>query len=233
MPTIAVVGKSGTGKSTSFCPIPELGIEGINPKESFVISVCQTKDLPFRGWKKYYKDVTTNENGNFLSTSDPTLIVRAINHVNQQRPEIKNIVIDDGQYIMAFEFMNRAKESGYNKFTDIGVNINRVITAASNVRKDLNIFFLWHPENDKEAGYKMKTVGKMVDDYLTLEGLFSVVLYSKVERDISTNKSRYLFVTNNDGEYPAKSPVGMFDELYIPNDLGYVIKRIIKYNEGE
>lgn len=110
--------------------------------------------------------------------------------------------------------------------------MGKVIEAARTTRSDLKVYFLWHPEEDKETGYKMKTVGKMVNDYLTLEGLFTVVLYSKVSKG-DDNKMKYQFVTNFDGEFPAKSPVGMFKELYIPNDLGFVSKSIDSYNEGE
>jgi len=230
MPSIAVVGQSGTGKSTSYGSFPELGIEGLNPKETVIINVTG-KDLPFRGWKKMYKG-KVSENGNYVETSDPEVIRKAIQYISDERPDITNIVLDDAQYIMAFEFMRRAKETGYNKFTDIGVNMSKIVDTARNVRKDLKVFFLWHPEMDREFGYKMKTVGNMVDNYLTLEGLFTVVLYSRVEMDFN-NKPSYRFVTNNDGKYPAKSPYGMFDSLYIPNDLGFVVKQINKYNEGE
>jgi hypothetical protein len=110
--------------------------------------------------------------------------------------------------------------------------MGKVIEAARIARKDLKVYFLWHPENDRENGYKMKTVGNMIENYLTLEGLFTVVLYTKVSKG-SDNKIVYQFVTNYDGEYPAKSPVEMFDEIYIPNDLGLVSKTIDSYNEGE
>lgn len=230
MASIAIVGKSGTGKSTSYAQLPEIGIKGLNPKETVVINVAG-KDLTMKGWKKLYRG-KLSENGNYLSTSDPEIIAKSISYVSEHRPDIKNIVIDDAQYIMAFEYMRRAKETGYGKFADIGVNINKVISAARNTRDDLKVYFLWHPEEDKELGFKMKTVGKMVDDYLTLEGLFTVILYTDVTKG-SDNKIRYSFVTNNDGRYPAKSPIGMFKDIYIPNDLGLVSEIIDKYNQGE
>lgn len=230
MASIAIVGKSGTGKSTSYGNFPELDIKGLDSKETVIINVA-SKDLPFKGWKKLYKD-KINEDGNYLETSNADIIQKAINYISINRQDIKNIVIDDSQFIMAFEFMRRAKEAGYGKFADIGVNIAKVIEAARNSRNNLKVYFLWHPEEDKENGYKMKTVGKMTTDYLTLEGLFTVVLYSKVSKT-NENKMLYQFVTNYDGEFPAKSPIGMFKELYIPNDLGYVSETIDKYNEGE
>jgi hypothetical protein len=230
MASIAIVGKSGTGKSTSYGNFPELGIEGLNPKETAIFNIAN-KDLPFRGWKKLYTG-KVNEGGNYLETSNADTIHKAINYISSNRADLKNIVIDDSQFIMAFEFMRRAKETGYGKFADLGVNMGKVIEAARNARPDLKVYFLWHPEQDKETGYKMKTVGVMVDAYLTLEGLFTVVLYSKVSKG-DDNKMKYQFVTNYDGEFPAKSPIGMFKDMYIPNDLGFVSKSIDKYNEGE
>ncbi len=117
------------------------------------------------------------------------------------------------------------------KFADLGVNLAKVLTSAKNCRRDLKVYFLWHPEKDREVGYKMKTVGAMVDAYLTLEGLFTVVLYTTVNK-VGDNKINYQFVTNNDGKYPAKSPYGMFKDIYIQNDLGFVSDSIDKYNEG-
>ena len=109
--------------------------------------------------------------------------------------------------------------------------MNKVLESARNSRKDLKVYFLWHPENDREDGFKMKTVGAMIDNYLTLEGLFTVILYTDVSKKDS--KILYQFVTNNDGKYPAKSPLGMFKDIYIPNDLGLVSDTIDKYNLGE
>ena len=229
MASIAVVGKSGTGKSTSFGQFPELNIKGLDPKKTVVINVSG-KDLPFRGWKKSYTG-SISSGGNYFESSDAVQISKAIEYISVNRTDIDNIIIDDAQYIMAFEFMRRAKENGYGKFADIGVNLGKVIEAARTTRKNLKVYFLWHPEQDRETGYKMKTVGKMVDDYLTLEGLFTVILYTRVVKN-AENKIQYQFVTNNDGEFPSKTPIGLFSELYIPNDLGLVSETIDKYNEG-
>lgn len=229
MASIAIVGKSGTGKSTSYGQFPELGIIGLDPKETVIANIAG-KDLPFKGWKsKYFGKIS--EGGNYFESSDADQISQAIKFVSDKRLDIKNMVLDDGQFIMAFEFMAKAKQTGYGKFADIGVNMAKVIEAARNTRKDLKVYFLWHPENDRETGYKMKTVGAMLDNYLTLEGLFTVLLYSRVSKG-ADNKLKYEFVTNHDGEYPAKSPIGLFNELYIPNDLGLVSKAIDEYNEG-
>lgn len=112
MPSIAVVGPSGEGKSSSYGQIPEIGITGLNPKETVVVNVAG-KDLPFRGWSKMYNG-EISKGGNYLQTADANIIAQAITFISNSRPDIKNIVIDDGQYIMGFEFMRRAKESGLN-----------------------------------------------------------------------------------------------------------------------
>lgn len=225
---IAIVGKSGTGKSTSYGEIPQLGITGLNSKETVVINVSG-KSLPFPGWIKKYNG-NISEGGNYLETSNYDTINKAIKYIAASRPEIKNIVIDDAHYVLSFEFMNRAQENGYMKFADFGVHLTSIFTTVRNVRADLNVFFLWHPD-ESDTNMKMKTVGKMIDDYICLEGLFTIILYTKVEKNDS--KIQYLFVTNNDGVYPSKSPVGMFDELYMKNDLGEVARLIQKYDQGE
>ena len=225
MASIAIVGRTGTGKSTAIGQIPELNIEGLPPERTAMINVAG-KDLPFRGWKsKYTGDIS--KGGNYLHSASAAVISQAIDYVSSKRDDLDYIVVEDAQFIMAFEFMDRAKEPGYGKFTDIGVNISKVFKAARRSSKE--VFFLWHPEIDEQAGYKMKTVGKMVDSYFTPEGLFTIVLYTDVKR--SDNETEYRFVTNHDGTYPAKSPVGMFP-LYIPNDLGYVVNKINEYNNG-
>jgi hypothetical protein len=231
MSSICIAGASGSGKSTSYGNFPTLGIKGLNPEETFIINVSG-KDLPFRGWKKLYTGKSTTSKGNYFESADAGQITQIIEGISKSRPDIKNIIVDDAQYIMAFEFMRRAKETGYGKFADIGVNISKVVEAARTSRKDLKVFFMWHPEKMPDGNMKMKTVGTMVDNYLTLEGLFTVILYTKVERDLD-DTVKYLFITNNDGHAPAKSPIGMFEEMYMPNDLGVVSDIIDKYNEGE
>lgn len=227
---IGIVGDSGTGKSTSVFPNPNADILGLNPKETVYINVS-SKPLPFRGWKQVYNpEISVKNGGNYIAISNSKIIADAIQYISDNRKDITNVIIDDSQYTMAFELMNRVSETGYNKFTEIGKQFNTLRDVVSKARLDLNVYCLWHPEYDNEGGMKMKTVGKMVDAYLTPEGLFTVVLYTKVSKDLATNKMQYQFVTNNDGKYPAKSPIGMFEELYIKNDLGIVDKEIRDFN---
>lgn len=215
-----IVGKSGTGKTTACFPFPDIGIKGLNPKTTAFFNVAKGKDLPFPNWQSLYKG-KPSEGGNYLPSCEVKHITAAFEYIANKRKDIKTVVIDDAQYLMAFEYMSRAKEKGYDKYTDIGNNMNTLIQTIYNVGEDLNCFLLWHPEFDKDNGFKMKTLGNMIDNYLTLEGLFTVVLYAMVDKD-DENRPIRRFVTNNDGTYPAKSPIGMFKDLYIPNDLGLV-----------
>ncbi len=110
MPAICIAGNSGEGKSTSIGKIPELNIEGLDPKESVIINVTG-KPLPFRGWAKNYVPLTATS-GNYLKVSDTAAIAKTITHINNDRKDIKNIVIDDYQFTMSFEYMDKAKENG-------------------------------------------------------------------------------------------------------------------------
>lgn len=238
--SIAVVTESGFGKTTSIGNIPELGIEGLKPEETFFFNV-KGKSLPFKGWKKKYIPIPDPNSGppkegNYLASSNTALIIKVMQYINQNRPDIKNVVLDDYQYILADEFMANALKSGYDKFNKLAKNGFDVINTGNNLREDINFIILTHSEskeNGFETSYKIKTIGKMLDDKITLEGLFTIVLYGKQEWDDKEKKVSKQFVTNFDGQYPAKSPVGMFEETYIPNDMGLVLKKVDAYNNGE
>lgn len=227
---IGVVGEPATGKSTSYGQLPEVGIKGLDPKETIIINVTG-KPLAFKGWKKLYDPTKKlTEGGNYLATYNWETIVKAIEYIDKNRPEIKNIVLEDGQYIISFEFMDRSAEAGYKKFSDIGVHFNKIRNAITSARENLQVFALWHPDIDNEGNMSMKTAGKMIRDYLNPEGLFTVIMYARVTRE--NNESKYQFVTKNDGKYPARSPIGMFKDTYIPNDLGVVREKINEYYNG-
>lgn len=214
-----IIGESGTGKSTS--------IRTLDPKETFVINVLD-KPLPFKGAKKNYIAATQEHpNGNYSATDNYEKIISQIRYINQKRPDIKNIIIDDWQYIMANEFMRRAKEIGYGKFTEIAQHAWSVIAEANNSRDDLFFFFLSHSDTDQFGKARCKTIGKMLDDKITIEGMFTVVLHAIVD------DNQYKFLTQVNGSYLAKSPMGMFDNLMIPNDLGEIKKKMLEYYHGE
>ena len=236
---VAVVTESGFGKTTSLGKIPELGIEGLDPNETFLINV-KSKPLPFRGWKKLYIPVDISKGppkvGNYLASCNPYDIIKVMQYVSANRPDIKNLVIDDYQYLMSEEFMANALKAGFDKFNKLAKNAYDVINAGISGREDLNFFLLTHAEtieNSFQTSYKIKTIGKMLDSKVTLEGLFTIVLYGKQVWDDKEKKVTKTFVTNFDGQYPAKSPVGMFKETYILNDLGAVAKAMNAYNHGD
>lgn len=222
---VGICGESGSGKTMS--------ASTLDPSSTFIMQVIN-KQLPFKGWKKNYRTrEEDSESFNRHISSDPESIMKAMDHISQKRPEIKNLVIDDFQYIMAQEFMNRASETGFQKFTDIADHIWQILRkAAEDTRDDLKIIILTHDEAG-EGGKKMKTIGKLLDEKLSVQGLFTIFLFSRVRKDYATGKVHHEFVTNHDGTYPAKSPPGMFEEECIPNDLGYVVKCIDEFSQGE
>lgn len=222
---ILIIGQSGTGKTTS--------LVNLNPKETAIINPTR-KSLPIKGYKAGYTEFSSIENpaGNLFNIDSASKIVQCLDHINNKMPNIKNIILDDANYIMAFEFIRRAKEKGYEKFTDIGTDYAKILQKGMSLRDDINFIVMMHPEVDTDAlGVKIvkaKTVGKLIDQYLNIEGMFSMVLYTKVIK--ADNKLQYVFVTQNDGSNTGKSPNGMFNSLEIPNDLKYILEKIKEYN---
>lgn len=226
---IAIVGESGSGKTTS--------IRNLDPAKTFIISTTG-KRPGIKGANKKYPTFCVQEgkiNGNFFASANVDQIGKVLQVIDKKMPHITTVVIDDYQYVMGFEAMDRAKEKSYDKFTDMAQHAYQVLKAAMNMRDDLNIVVSTHSENmgDRVSPYhKMKTLGKMLDSVITLEGLFTYVLFTTIQRD-DDGKASYKFITNSDGTCTAKSPMGLFDEIYIDNDLDYVIKRIKEYNEED
>jgi len=221
--SVLVIADSGTGKSTS--------IRNLLPKETFIINIAN-KPLPFKGWKKNYTNISKeNPKGNMTSASTAPGIIKAMQHVNDKMPHINTLVIDDWQYMSSFEYFDRANEKGYDKFTQIAANLAQVAKMPKDMRDDLTIFFLTHSEESTDINghrkVKAKTVGKMIDNALTLEGLFSIVLFGRVKK--TEDGLEYGFDTQNNGENTCKSPMGMFNDPFINNDLQLVKDCIIKY----
>lgn len=226
---IAVVGESGSGKTTS--------IRNLNPEETFIISTTG-KRPGIKGAKKKYPDFKLADgkiSGNFYTTSNIDNIRKIMSIIDKKMPYIKVLIIDDFQYIMGFEAMDRAKEKSYEKFTEMAQHVYQVLKSGMDLRDDLFVVVSTHSENTGDninPYYRIKTLGKMLNSVITLEGLFTYVLYTTIIRS-EDNKTEYKFITNSDGTCTAKTPMGLFDSLLIDNDLNLVIEKIKEYNGEE
>ena len=216
---IGIVGATGTGKSTS--------IKHLNSKETYIINVAK-KELPFKGSEKLYNA----ENKNYKEVDDANEITRLLKTISEKAPHIKNIIIEDSNYIMGFAIVSKATEVGYTKFSIMARDIVELFREARKLRDDLKVFYFTHPETIEDGGeiigYKIKTAGKLIDNQIVLEGLFTVCLYTNVE-DNKDGSVTYSLLTNRYRKYPAKSPDGMFADTKIPNNLQTVVDTIDEY----
>lgn len=192
-----IYGQSGTGKSTS--------LRNFKNDEIAVVNVSG-KPLPFRGDIKPY------------NTDNYQKIMAAI-----AKTERKSIVIDDATYLMVNEFMRTAKQTGYQKYTDMACSFNQLIEFAASLPDDKIVYFMGHSDQSDDGREHFKTIGKMLDNYVTVEGRFTIVLKTVVQ------DGRYLFSTQNNGQDTVKSPIGLFDSALIDNDLKAVDDAIREY----
>jgi hypothetical protein len=216
---IGIVGQTGTGKSTS--------IKHLDPKETYIINVAK-KELPFKGSEKLYN----LESKNYKEADDANEISRLLKTISEKAPHIKQIIIEDSNYIMGFNMVAKATETGFTKFSLMAKDMVDLVRTARQLRDDLIIYYFTHPETIEDGGeivgYKIKTAGKLIDNQINLEGLFTVVLYTNVEEK-KDGAIDYNFVTNRYKKFPAKSPDGMFAEIKIPNNLQEVSNTIREY----
>lgn len=199
-----ILGESGTGKTCS--------LRNFDPSKTLLIQPVR-KPLPFpaKNWR-------TGKGGNIAVTSSAKRIIE----IMQAAPH-EIIVIDDFQYVMSFKFMAKRNERGYDKFTEIGGDGFDIVKAASELALDKRVYILSHTETYEDGRIKIKTIGKMLDEKIVLEGLFTTVLRTIVDA------GRYYFSTHNDGRDTVKSPLGMFESDRIDNDLAAVDARICEY----
>lgn len=205
-----ILGESGTGKTTS--------LRNLDPTNTLLIQSIK-KPLPFRssGWGYLTKE---NRTGNVIVSDDWIFIINTMKKTGR-----KVIVIDDFQYIMANEFMRRSEETGFQKFSDIGRYAWEIFTHSAGLPDDVRVYLLSHTSNDDMGHTKCKTIGKLLDEKITVEGMFTVVLRTAVDGD------KYFFSTKNNGYDTVKSPMGMFDSNRIENDLDVVDAAICAYYE--
>ena len=220
---VIILGKSGAGKSTS--------IKGLDPKETVIINTLK-KRLPFKGSNTLYN----KENKNLFNVDEYTNVISLLQNISDKAPYVKNIVLDDIIYVMRKEYFRRSKESGYGKYTELAANFQQIISTCENLREDLNVFFILHSEDVVSdyavTGYKVSTIGKLLDNQYNPVEVVPMVLYSAIKFDEKGNPE-YGFYTHasKEGsvEIPAKSPEDMFTEDFIPNDLGTVVQAMNAY----
>lgn len=207
---VFVLGESGSGKSTS--------LRNFEKKDFGLISVVG-KPLPF---KTDIKPYNINKVSKEKKKDRYTLIKSAL-----LKSEVKTIVIDDSQYLLAFDSFDKAKEVGYGKFTDMAVNFKNLIEfCIDDLPDDKIVYFLHHCETTEFGKTKAKTIGKMLDSQLTIEGLFSIVIFCVSDNGV------HKFITQSDGVTTAKSPMDMLP-LEMDNDLKAVDAAIREYYEFE
>lgn len=196
---VLVLGESGSGKTYS--------LKHMDPEKVGVFSV-RKGTLPFPEGKSF----------KIAKKASYEVIYKVL-----KNPTMKTYVVDDSQYLMVNEFFRKANDSGYAKYTSIGKNFSDLLEyIAYQVPDDVVVYFLHHTQITSDGRIKAKTVGQMLDNYLTLEGCVDVVLLAQ------TDGQTHYFMTQSDGSNTAKSPEGMF-ELKIPNDLNFVNNRIREY----
>lgn len=220
---VIILGKSGAGKSTS--------IKDLNPKETVIINTLN-KRLPFKGSNSTYNV----ENKNLFHADTYGMVINYLNGISEKAPYVKNVVLDDIIYVMRKEYFSRAKESGYGKYTELASHFQQIISTCEGLRQDLNVFFILHSEDvlsdTAVTGYKVATIGKLLDNQYNPIEVVPMVLYAAIKYDEKGNPE-YGFYTHatKEGqvEIPAKTPDGMFEENFIPNSLGTVVKAMNEY----
>ena len=202
----------------------------MDPKTTVVFNTLK-KRLPFKGSNSIYN---TN-NKNLYELNDYKDVIKYLQNISDKGTHIKNVIIDDAIFIMRKEYFDRAKENGYGKFTDMALHFQNIIETCENLRSDLNVFFMLHSEpvisDNTIVGYKVATVGKMLDQQYNPVEVVPMVLFSSVQ--FKDGKPQYGFYTHSvidkGAIIPAKSPDGMFNDDFIPNDLEQVVKAMDEY----
>lgn len=208
---ILVLAKSGSGKTTS--------LRNLNPDEVMVIQP-RKKRLPFphANWKKWDKETGTGSIFQTNTFEGVEAVLRKMDEVGK-----KVVIIDDFVYIMAQRVMNDIDITGYNKWTELAADFNKLTNLIEEINPDMRVYILTHTDTDDIGQIKMKTAGKLIDNLLTPEGMYTIVL------GMAKTDSGSFFLTNGSTMDPYKSPMGMFEEKQIPNDLKSVDDRICEF----
>lgn len=224
-----IMGPSGSGKSTS--------IRNLNPAETFIINSLG-KNLPFKGSGKSYTvwDKEKNPKGNMIKSSNSNVAIKWLDHIDKNLLHVKNVILEDNTHQSSMEYIRRIRENGWEKFNDIASNMVNLVERAKNMRDDVTVYILHHTREEgdgvlEDKTTKAMTLGKLVDEKMSsYEAFFTIVLLAKKKK--TEGGVEYVFLTN-DANSTAKSPMGMFDEEEIPNDLALVAKSINCYYTEE
>ena len=201
-----IIGESGSGKTAS--------LRNFKEGEVLVISVAG-KDMPFRcRWPKY-----------IVHSKDYDFIKNYLKAASARPKCPKVVVIDDSQYLMAFQEMDQVNVKGYDKFTQIASDFYRLLVFMQDeLPADFTVYYLHHSEKSDDGYVSPKTIGKMLSNHLKVEGMFNIVMMATVK------DGKHVFLThNNDGMSCVKTPIGMFEEDYVDNDLKLVDATIRDY----
>lgn len=205
-----ILGEPGTGKTCS--------LRNLDPKNTLLIQPIR-KPLPFRskGWKEIRQK---GDGGNIFVCDQAHLIVKAMAMAPQNV-----IIVDDWTFILTNLFVARSAEKGYQKFTDMAVAGNSIIRAASELAPEKRVYIMGHTAKGDDEVVRIKTIGRLLDEKLVPEAAFTIVLRTHVDRA----NGRYTFLTQNSGFDTVKTPIGLFSEAEVDNDLAAIDRAICEF----
>jgi hypothetical protein len=203
-----ILGASGSGKSTS--------LRNLDPSQTLLIQ-CIKKPLPFRSAGWVVRDAN-HRDGNVFQTDDPAMIEKLMRGTSKPV-----IVVEDYSQTMVNEMMSTIEVKGYEKFTTLAKNAWQIFLAAGDLSPEKRVYILSHTQTDESGEVRMKTIGKLVDEKILPPAYFTIVLRSQRIND------QYVFSTQTNGSDPCKSPLGLFEDAHIPNDLAAVDAAVCEY----
>jgi hypothetical protein len=212
---ILIIGNSGHGKSTSF--------RNLNPAETLIIN-SDKKPLPWRGWKKQY----SAENKNYIVCDDAHKIQGYLKHISEKMPHIKVAIIDTLNGAMLAQEMAERKTNSFDAWRDLATSIYGIMDMIGTLREDLTVICTAHSQTEMtDGGYQfthMKTSGRKLEKIVP-ESKFTVVLLARA------NEGKYVFEVHAKNS-TAKTPLGLFEEDEIENDIVLVLEKLKEYEEG-
>lgn len=231
---LLVLGESGSGKTYS--------MRNLDPSKTFYICPDE-KELPFKGGESKYVRVYDGKNtdwtqSNRMETTNFNDVYKMLQAISSKDmfSNYKYVVIDTFTNMLVDDFMSRAKEKNWEKFTDFASNAYSLVELLRKLRNDLTVILFAHSEYQDRNGQNFSDLfipGGKLTRKSKLESKFTVVLESHIEYPDSGEEPQYYFRTNNYGDGIAKSPVDMFESYLIPNDLSYVLEKMEEFKQAD